>query len=75
MSRAVLQHLHLIFCGFNADYALVEEHRCKDCGKLCASKQALNTHRVTHSEDRPYRCDIATCGKTFKTKDSLGKFW
>lgn len=52
----------------------MEEHRCKECGKLCASKQALNTHSVTHSEDRPYRCDVASCGKTFKTKDSLGKF-
>lgn len=58
---------------FKTDNVAVEVHKCEVCGKVCASKQALNTHHVTHSEERPFKCPESDCGKTFKTKDSLSK--
>ncbi|XP_075216574.1 uncharacterized protein LOC142321924 isoform X2 [Lycorma delicatula] len=37
---------------------------CNDCGKLFPSKRLLKRHLVTHSNDRPYTCDI--CHKSYK---------
>ncbi|KAJ4394425.1 hypothetical protein N0V93_003643 [Gnomoniopsis smithogilvyi] len=49
----------------------VDSYICQECGKVCSSSQALNTHLVTHSEARPHRCDEKGCNKAFKTADSL----
>lgn len=51
----------------------VDSYICQECGKVCSSSQALNTHLVTHSEARPHRCDEKGCNKAFKTADSLSK--
>lgn len=39
-------------------------HICSFCNRECPSKHKLKRHLSTHTEDRPFVCDV--CGKTFK---------
>ncbi|BES90298.1 Hypothetical protein NTJ_03106 [Nesidiocoris tenuis] len=43
--------------------------KCLICGKVFPFVQYLKTHLVSHSEYRPYQCDI--CKGNFKRKDHL----
>ncbi|KFH40527.1 Zinc finger protein-like protein [Hapsidospora chrysogenum ATCC 11550] len=47
------------------------KHVCNLCNKAFTSAGALNVHRKTHFDERPYECDIDGCGKTFKTSSGL----
>ena len=42
---------------------------CPVCGKLFNNSSALAKHKLTHSSERKYACDL--CGKTFKRQDHL----
>lgn len=44
-------------------------HHCPECGLECMSKAALNIHMKSHSDDRPFRCDL--CPKAFKVNGNL----
>lgn len=55
-------------------YSLVESFVCDVCFKPFNNAQALRTHQVTHSDARPFVCDVKTCMKSFKTQDSLSEF-
>ena len=43
-----------------------EALRCNDCGRYFAYPKDLKRHLLSHSNEKPYCCDI--CGKTLKTK-------
>ena len=43
------------------------------CGKLYAGKQKVDTHWMTHTGEKPYKCNFAGCGKAFKTSSELTK--
>ena len=44
---------------------------CEVCGRECPSKHKLKRHLSTHSEERPFSCQI--CGKSFKWTEYLQK--
>ncbi len=44
---------------------------CDVCGRECPSKHKLKRHLSTHSEERPFSCQI--CGKSFKWTEYLQK--
>lgn len=45
------------------------EIKCDQCGKLFGSSSALAKHKLTHSDERRYVCQI--CSKGFKRQDHL----
>ena len=44
---------------------------CEVCRRECPSKHKLKRHLSTHSEERPFSCQI--CGKSFKWTEYLQK--
>ena len=46
-------------------------HICNVCNRECPSKHKLRRHLSTHSEDRPFACQV--CGRTFKWTGYLQK--
>ena len=46
-------------------------YKCDKCGRECPSKHKLKRHLSTHSEARPFPCNI--CGRTFKWSEYLQK--
>lgn len=53
---------------------LVDNFVCNVCKKPFRNAQALRNHEVTHSDNRPFKCDAKDCNYACKTKDSLSKF-
>lgn len=45
------------------------EIKCEQCGKIFGSSSALAKHKLTHSDERRYVCNI--CSKGFKRQDHL----
>lgn len=45
------------------------EIKCDQCGKIFGSSSALAKHKLTHSDERRYVCQI--CSKGFKRQDHL----
>lgn len=43
--------------------------RCKRCNKLCNSKNALHYHFLSHTGERPHKCD--ECDKSFFASSAL----
>lgn len=48
-----------------------QRHVCHVCGRSCPSKHKLKRHLSTHSEERPFNCQL--CGKNFKWTEYLAK--
>lgn len=46
-------------------------HICNVCHRECPSKHKLRRHLSTHSEERPFTCQL--CGRTFKWTEYLQK--
>ena len=44
--------------------------QCTTCKKWLGSKQLLENHMTTHSDERPYKCDF--CPKRYKTNKQMG---
>ena len=42
---------------------------CDVCGHALASNQALQRHMLTHTGEKPFKCQ--DCGKTFSRKDNM----
>jgi hypothetical protein len=47
------------------------QYRCEVCGRLFNKSYNLRAHSRLHTGERPFRCDVAGCGKTFRWKSSL----
>ncbi len=48
-----------------------QRHFCHVCHRECPSKHKLKRHLSTHSEERPFNCEL--CGKSFKWTEYLAK--
>ncbi|KAK0669911.1 hypothetical protein QBC41DRAFT_318787 [Cercophora samala] len=48
-----------------------QEHRCQFCDKVFTRKFNLDSHLVTHSEDRPWKCHA--CSKSFARESDLSR--
>ncbi|XP_076092623.1 uncharacterized protein LOC143064014 [Mytilus galloprovincialis] len=42
---------------------------CQVCGKTCSKPSDLKRHMMSHTGERPFRCNI--CGKAFRAKNSM----
>lgn len=42
---------------------------CPTCGKVFSNSSALTKHKLTHSDERKYVCQL--CAKAFKRQDHL----
>lgn len=45
------------------------EFKCAQCEKVCSTKKLLRYHLTTHSEVRPYACEV--CNKRFKQRHEV----
>lgn len=45
--------------------------QCTDCGRMVASRSAMESHMRTHTGERPFQC--TECGAKFVTKGALKK--
>uniref|UniRef100_A0A1B0DDU7 C2H2-type domain-containing protein n=1 Tax=Phlebotomus papatasi TaxID=29031 RepID=A0A1B0DDU7_PHLPP len=46
---------------------------CEFCGKFFANHSRMEQHKIIHSSDRCYKCDVEGCFKTFKWRNSFEK--
>lgn len=46
-------------------------YRCKQCNKGFKSRGAVTFHMRIHLNERPFKCDIDNCDKSFKQKSNL----
>lgn len=53
----------------NAPKKKKKTFRCKRCNKLCNSKNALHYHFLSHTGERPHKCD--ECDKSFFASSAL----
>jgi uncharacterized Zn-finger protein len=44
----------------------LRKFKCTTCGKFLSSKQNLIDHQNIHSGQKPYFCEIASCGMRFR---------
>ena len=44
----------------------LRKFKCLTCGKFLSSKQNLIDHQNIHSGQKPYCCEIASCGMRFR---------
>ena len=45
-----------------------KQYRCCLCSTLCLDP---TVHRLVHSEERPFICEVSSCGKAYKSKPAL----
>ena len=45
--------------------------KCEQCGSCFSRSNALKTHMMTHSGERPYVCPYPCCGKRFTEKGNM----
>lgn len=53
--------------------SLQNPHRysCPSCGRSFPRKKSLDTHKLTHSDVKPYACDFPGCQRKFKQSGQL----
>lgn len=44
---------------------------CPSCGRSFPRKKSLDTHKLTHSDIKPYACDFPGCQRKFKQSGQL----
>ncbi|KAK7488709.1 hypothetical protein BaRGS_00020006, partial [Batillaria attramentaria] len=45
--------------------------KCSVCSRVFSQKGNLKVHLITHTDERPFACDVEECKKSFRTKESL----
>ncbi|XP_076461196.1 uncharacterized protein LOC143293811 isoform X2 [Babylonia areolata] len=49
----------------------VNGYKCLTCNHVFSQKGNFKVHLLTHTNERPWQCDIDNCEKGFRTKESL----
>ena len=48
-----------------------ERHVCETCGKELVTPSKLMEHMLLHTGEKPHKCELPDCDKTFRTKSEL----
>ncbi|KAH3675476.1 hypothetical protein WICPIJ_009354, partial [Wickerhamomyces pijperi] len=57
------------YCGMSLETAA--RNRCNICGKQFKRPSSLQTHKYSHSGEKPFQCDWKDCNKVFSVRSNM----
>ncbi|KAK0613028.1 hypothetical protein B0T17DRAFT_593246 [Bombardia bombarda] len=48
-----------------------KKHKCKVCDKRFTRPSSLQTHMYSHTGEKPFKCDVDSCGRRFSVVSNL----
>ncbi|KAI8876682.1 hypothetical protein K501DRAFT_148194, partial [Backusella circina FSU 941] len=48
-----------------------KRYQCTECEKGFSRPSALQTHMYTHTKEKPFKCDVRGCDRSFSVVSNL----